>query len=130
MADNESNETNDDTSADDTSAEGEDAVSESVEADPRPAEEDASSSANGDASSSGSSGGSNEGTVEQVIGVVIDAVFPDELPEIYSALKIEIPEGDGATRSTSPSRSNSTPATTGSARWPWTRPTDCVAATP
>ncbi len=39
--------------------------------------------------------GTNKGTVEQVIGVVIDAVFPDELPEIYSALKIEVPEGDG-----------------------------------
>jgi len=39
--------------------------------------------------------GNNKGTVEQVIGVVVDAVFPDGLPEIYSALKIEIPEGDG-----------------------------------
>jgi|GEM_PF-4158211 len=39
--------------------------------------------------------GTNVGTVEQVIGVVIDAVFPVKLPEIYSALKIEIPEGDG-----------------------------------
>ena len=35
------------------------------------------------------------GTIEQVIGVVVDAVFPEELPEIYSALKIEVPEGDG-----------------------------------
>src|SRR6266849_6517883 len=35
------------------------------------------------------------GTVEQVTGVVIDAVFPDGLPEIFSALKVEIPEGDG-----------------------------------
>src|SRR5690349_7353731 len=41
------------------------------------------------------SGGGNQGTVEQVIGVVIDAVFPDQLPEIYSALRIEVPEGDG-----------------------------------
>jgi F-type H+-transporting ATPase subunit beta len=39
--------------------------------------------------------GTNVGTIEQVIGVVIDAVFPEKLPEIYSALKIEIPEGDG-----------------------------------
>ena len=38
---------------------------------------------------------SNKGTIEQVIGVVVDVVFPDGLPEIYSALKIEIPEGDG-----------------------------------
>ena len=30
-----------------------------------------------------------------MIGVVVDAVFPEKLPEIYSALKIEIPEGDG-----------------------------------
>jgi F-type H+/Na+-transporting ATPase subunit beta len=35
------------------------------------------------------------GTVEQVTGVVIDAVFPEGLPEIFSALKVEIPEGDG-----------------------------------
>jgi F-type H+/Na+-transporting ATPase subunit beta len=37
----------------------------------------------------------NAGRVESVTGVVIDAVFPDELPEIYSAVKIEVPEGDG-----------------------------------
>jgi F-type H+-transporting ATPase subunit beta len=37
----------------------------------------------------------NVGRVEQVMGVVVDAVFTDELPEIYSALKIEIPETDG-----------------------------------
>ena len=30
------------------------------------------------------------GRVEQVTGVVVDVVFPDELPEIYSALKIDI----------------------------------------
>jgi F-type H+-transporting ATPase subunit beta len=39
--------------------------------------------------------GANTGTVEQVTGVVVDVVFPDELPEIYSALKIEVDEGDG-----------------------------------
>jgi F-type H+-transporting ATPase subunit beta len=39
----------------------------------------------------------NVGRVEQVTGVVIDAVFPEELPEIYSAVKIEVPEGDGRT---------------------------------
>jgi F-type H+-transporting ATPase subunit beta len=38
----------------------------------------------------------NVGRVEQVTGVVVDAVFPDELPEIYSAVKIEI-ERDGET---------------------------------
>ena len=37
--------------------------------------------------------GTNKGTIEQVIGVVVDVVFPDGLPEIYSALKIEIPRG-------------------------------------
>jgi F-type H+-transporting ATPase subunit beta len=43
----------------------------------------------------GSKNGNNQGRVEQVTGVVIDAVFPDELPEIYSALDINIPEGEG-----------------------------------
>src|SRR5918996_5881667 len=37
----------------------------------------------------------NVGQVEQVLGVVVDVAFPGELPEIYSALKIEVPEGDG-----------------------------------
>jgi len=37
----------------------------------------------------------NVGRVEQVTGVVVDVVFPDQLPEIYSAVKIEVPEGDG-----------------------------------
>src|SRR3989440_11171859 len=37
----------------------------------------------------------NVGRVEQVTGVVVDAVFEDELPEIYSALKIEVPEDEG-----------------------------------
>src|SRR5215216_981448 len=40
--------------------------------------------------------GQRVGKVEQVTGVVVDVVFPDEdLPEIYHALKIEVPEGDG-----------------------------------
>ncbi|MEK6277876.1 MAG: F0F1 ATP synthase subunit beta [Actinomycetota bacterium] len=38
----------------------------------------------------------NVGRVEQVTGVVVDAVFPDELPEIYSAVKVEM-ERDGET---------------------------------
>jgi len=38
--------------------------------------------------------GTNVGRIEQVIGVVVDAVFPDKLPEIYSALRIEVPESD------------------------------------
>ncbi|MSO42316.1 MAG: F0F1 ATP synthase subunit beta [Solirubrobacterales bacterium] len=37
----------------------------------------------------------NKGTVEQVTGVVVDAVFPDGLPEIYSAVKINLPAADG-----------------------------------
>src|SRR6266550_1736003 len=37
----------------------------------------------------------NVGRVEQVLGVVVDVVFPGHLPEIYHALKVEVPEGDG-----------------------------------
>jgi F-type H+-transporting ATPase subunit beta len=40
----------------------------------------------------------NTGRIIEIKGVVIDAVFTDRLPEIYTALEIEIPEGDGATR--------------------------------
>jgi F-type H+-transporting ATPase subunit beta len=36
------------------------------------------------------SNGSNVGRVEQVTGVVVDAVFPEQLPGIYSAVKIEM----------------------------------------
>src|SRR3954453_9580824 len=40
--------------------------------------------------------GSNVGRVEQVTGVVIDAAFPDQLPEIFSAVTIETGgDGDG-----------------------------------
>src|SRR5690348_7127372 len=38
--------------------------------------------------------GTNQGRVEQVTGVVIDAVFPDKLPEIFSAVTIETSGGD------------------------------------
>jgi F-type H+/Na+-transporting ATPase subunit beta len=37
-----------------------------------------------------SNNGTNVGRVEQVTGVVVDAVFPEALPEIYSAVKIEM----------------------------------------
>jgi F-type H+/Na+-transporting ATPase subunit beta len=47
------------------------------------------------AEENGKGNGNNVGRVEQVTGVVVDAVFPDELPEIYTALKIEIAEGNG-----------------------------------
>src|ERR671935_1379309 len=40
--------------------------------------------------------GQRVGTVEQVTGVVVDVAFPNEdLPEIYHALRVEVPEGDG-----------------------------------
>jgi F-type H+-transporting ATPase subunit beta len=40
--------------------------------------------------------GSNVGTIVEIKGVVIDAVFPDELPEILSALEIQVPKEDGS----------------------------------
>ncbi|MDP9188469.1 MAG: hypothetical protein M3O25_04395, partial [Actinomycetota bacterium] len=35
--------------------------------------------------------------MEQVTGVVVDVAFPDQLPEIYSALEIEISPEEGRT---------------------------------
>jgi F0F1-type ATP synthase beta subunit len=35
-----------------------------------------------------SNNGTKVGRVQEVTGVVVDAVFPDKLPEIYSAVKI------------------------------------------
>jgi F-type H+-transporting ATPase subunit beta len=35
------------------------------------------------------------GRIIEIKGVVIDALFPEGLPEIYSALSIDIPERDG-----------------------------------
>ena len=37
----------------------------------------------------------SQGTIVEIKGVVIDAVFPETLPEIYTALRIEIPAQDG-----------------------------------
>jgi F-type H+-transporting ATPase subunit beta len=37
----------------------------------------------------------NVGKVIEIKGVVIDAVFTEQLPEIYTALRIELPERDG-----------------------------------
>ena len=37
----------------------------------------------------------NLGKVIEIRGVVIDALFTDRLPEIYTALKIERPDGEG-----------------------------------
>src|SRR3954470_18205155 len=42
----------------------------------------------------GQGNGSNVGTVEEVQGVVLEVVFPENLPEIYNALEIEM-EGEG-----------------------------------
>src|SRR5437667_2181343 len=38
----------------------------------------------------------NVGKLIEIKGVVIDAVFPDKLPGIYTALRITVPERDGA----------------------------------
>ena len=43
------------------------------------------------------SSASNVGTIVEIKGVVIDAVFPDFLPEIYTALRIDVPTPDGGT---------------------------------
>jgi F-type H+/Na+-transporting ATPase subunit beta len=40
-------------------------------------------------------GAANVGRVEEVAGVVIEAVFPDQLPEIYNAVEIDMPGPDG-----------------------------------
>jgi len=47
------------------------------------------------AETNGNGNEKNLGSVEQVTGVVVDVVFPDKLPEIYHALKIEVPEDEG-----------------------------------
>ncbi|HET7568401.1 MAG TPA: F0F1 ATP synthase subunit beta, partial [Gaiellaceae bacterium] len=44
------------------------------------------------------SNGSNKGQVVEIKGVVLDAVFAENLPEIYSALSIQVPEEKGGTR--------------------------------
>src|SRR5215210_5515566 len=60
------------------------------------AEENGNESENGagEAEASGNgSNGSNVGKVEQVTGVVVDVAFPEELPEIYSALTVAMDAG-------------------------------------
>ena len=42
------------------------------------------------------SNGKNTGKIVEIKGVVLDAVFPDRLPEIFHALRIEVPEDGGA----------------------------------
>ena len=39
----------------------------------------------------------NVGTIVEIKGVVIDAVFPDKLPVILTALEIQVPKADGST---------------------------------
>jgi hypothetical protein len=39
----------------------------------------------------------NVGTIVEIKGVVIDAVFPDRLPGILTALEIQVPREDGST---------------------------------
>jgi F-type H+/Na+-transporting ATPase subunit beta len=39
-------------------------------------------------------GDANFGTIEEIQGVVVEAVFPDDLPEIYSALEVELERED------------------------------------
>jgi F-type H+-transporting ATPase subunit beta len=41
------------------------------------------------------SGGQNKGRIEEIQGVVIEAVFPDELPEIFSAITVETKDQEG-----------------------------------
>ncbi|MFM9054952.1 MAG: F0F1 ATP synthase subunit beta [Solirubrobacterales bacterium] len=38
--------------------------------------------------------GKNIGSIEEITGVVVDAIFPDHLPEIYSAVEIQVDETD------------------------------------
>jgi F-type H+/Na+-transporting ATPase subunit beta len=44
------------------------------------------------ADNNGNGSGPNTGKIEQVTGVVVDVLFEDELPEIYTALEIKVPE--------------------------------------
>ena len=45
-----------------------------------------------DSNGNASGNGKNIGSIESVAGVVVDVLFPDQLPEIYSALEIKVPE--------------------------------------
>jgi F-type H+-transporting ATPase subunit beta len=52
----------------------------------------------GKTTSTAPAAGTNTGSIIEIKGVVIDAVFTERLPEIYTALSIDIPEPDGTTR--------------------------------
>jgi F-type H+-transporting ATPase subunit beta len=43
-----------------------------------------------------SENGRNAGTIVEIKGVVIDAVFPERLPEILTALEVQVPREDGS----------------------------------
>jgi F-type H+-transporting ATPase subunit beta len=51
--------------------------------------------AEGNGNGARAEGNGDLGRVEQVMGVVVDVAFPGELPEIYNALTVEVPGGDG-----------------------------------
>src|SRR2546423_2764410 len=53
------------------------------------------------------SDGRNAGRIEEITGVVIEAVFPDELPEINSAITIERPDANRETEGEAISGSDS-----------------------
>src|SRR3954454_12862375 len=55
--------------------------------------------------STGTDGGGNTGRIEEIQGVVIEAVFPDELPEIFSAITVKRPENADADDSAAPDTS-------------------------
>ena len=58
----------------------------------------------------------NVGRVVQIIGPVVDIEFPEGVPAIYNAVRIEDPGGAGGVpRSRSSPRSSSTSARTGCA---------------
>ena len=39
--------------------------------------------------------GKNIGRIEEITGVVVDVVFPDQLPEVYSAIEIDVEAAEG-----------------------------------
>ena len=41
------------------------------------------------------SNGNNTGRIEEIQGVVVDVLFPDKLPEIYSAVEIQVKASEG-----------------------------------
>ena len=50
----------------------------------------------------------NKGRIEEIQGVVIEAVFPEELPEIFSALTVNRPVNENEDDSAAPNTSGET----------------------